>query len=468
MSLPAPPPARNLALMFGIALVLRLAFAAAFHEGQILQPGTLVRHVSIARSLMAGHGLQQEQRTPPNATRPQDGEVTLNDPGVWGPLDPTNLDRPTISDSVGYGVLLAAVWTLTGASFLPVILLQALLDALCAPALAGIATTLSGDKRLGRATGWTYALLPPLARVAVNPHRDAWALFGMVLGLWFLLRHVRKDKGSPLFSPALLGATLCVAVGTWLRPPMLALAVVTPLLLLAHPDLPRRRVLAGGLAFFVGALLFVGPFMAYNQRVWGKPWMMVSGLGQWESYGEFPNPYGNANSDVAAGAYVASQPNPPPSLTPAWDAVLLRRVHEIDAADPTLKHRNALKRLPQLFASGFADVVAVPPEARMSVWMATPGHTRLGYLRAYPLLSLVRFCLSPPFWVLVFTGVWLLRRSWRRLLVFAAAPAYSTLYCAYSHFENRIIVVGLWGAALFFAAALLAASDFWRARRRAA
>ena len=45
-------------VLLAVALACRGVFLVAYHYGPHLQNGTLVRHVSIARSLLAGHGFQ--------------------------------------------------------------------------------------------------------------------------------------------------------------------------------------------------------------------------------------------------------------------------------------------------------------------------------------------------------------------------------------------------------------------------
>jgi hypothetical protein len=156
-------------------------------------------------------------------------------------------------------------------------------------------------------------------------------------------------------------------------------------------------------------------------------------------------------------------------LTPfslEWDAVLSRRVDEINAAEPLLKHINAARRFPQFLVSGFSDVFSFSPDLQIRAWIkGAPDRTLVRYVLENPFVAFVRFGLGPAFWIPTLLGGALSMRRWREMVVFALAPSWFIFYNIYSHFENRNVVVGMWGAVVFFAVAILWLLDrllLWR------
>ena len=436
---------RGYGVLIVLALAVRLVFLAYYHDGPYVQSGTLVRHVSIARSLLSGHGFQQEFRFAGEIKR-EGGEGKILPPHAWPPLDPEAVGTPTPIDSVGYGTLLAGLWRLTGTrSFLPVQGLQLFLDALVAPVLVWIVLALTGAPRRAWAVGGVYALFLPTARMAVNPHREIWAVIGTVFAVALMLRFARGGRW-----PAVLGAGAVFTLAAWLRPTIMPLALLLPAALLLHPALRPRRVLAGGVALLaVVSAGFWAPFVAYNLATYGEPVAMIQGLGRWTGYGEFPNPYGAGPLDDDARRWVAEQGYDLQFGSLEWDRVLVERVREIEADDPTLKFRNALKRLPQFLAAGFSDVFDFPREYQRHVYLAKPGHTLLTYVLDHPLVAFARFGLAASFWALALLGLALCLPSWRRVALLAVPPAWTVALASYTHFENRNIVIGMWGAIYF-------------------
>lgn len=450
--------------LFGLALLVRVVFLLLSADSQIIQEGTLVRHLTIARSVQEGHGWQQESFP----SKQIHGVTAAGKPyllpvDAWPALRPDQLATPTPIDTVGFAALLATVWTVTGSrSLVPVQVLHVVLDSAAAVLLAWLVAALVGNRRLAVVAGVLYALLLPAARLAINPHRDAWAIW---TGLAVLACAVRFEQtGRVRF---LLGLAGTAVVGAWLRPTTVALFVPLVAVLWVVPAVSGRRV---GLALAALATSlavgFFAPFVAWNQQTYGRPFAVVSALGAWVAMGEYPNDHKAGNSDTAACQRVEELGYHGRPFTLEWDDVLGQEVARISAADPTLVWRNALRRLPQFAVSGFADVLEVPDHLRMTNYTATPGKSARTFLIDHPFWALARFGLAPLFWLTAAAGAVLLRRTWRQWLWLVVPAAWGIGYSALSHFETRNIVVTLWGPLVLVAAVVLAGWDAVRRRQR--
>ncbi|MHC4117537.1 MAG: ArnT family glycosyltransferase [Planctomycetota bacterium] len=438
--------------VFAACLACRVVFLLFYHHGPVLQKGTLIRHVSIARNLLAGHGWKQEFDIQGELFRVVNGKKLMVDPEDWPPIRTQNLKEPAPTDTVGYAVLLAGIWAVTGKQiFLWVQLLQIVLDSLVCLALYAIVHWQIGKRSLAGLAAILYAVFLPAARMAVNPHRDIWAVYGVVFALYFVTLYVQRRRWWSLLLSAGVLAICC-----WMRPNILLIPPVLGFGLW----LSRRLTLAKSCAVTVVQgiglfLLFILPFVRYNQAVYGRPWVVCSGLGAWERYGEFDNPFGCKFSDVAAAEYVRSKGYDYPLYSEEFDNVLSERVREIESEAPFLKYVNMARRAPQFMFCGFSDVFTFPKELLIREYMRQPDKTYLTYVLEHPLVFLAKYGIAPLFWAMVLLGIIVDRKRWRKNLLFALIAAYYIGLCCRGHFENRYVVVGMWSTLYFVAAVLV-------------
>ncbi len=231
----------------------------------------------------------------------------------------------------GPALLLAAIWRLTGPQrYLPLQLLQALLDALAVLLVYWISRRLYGRDRAALLAAAGYALFVPLAMLMTIPFYDPWAVLltiaSFALFLWSL------DTPSPGRRLLAMGAT--VGAGLWFRPALAILPLALAVALV--PSMGWRRAARHGLVPLMVALVIVAPYSLWTLSDRGQFTPVSVGVGQvlWEGLGERPNSFGAVLNDDVTFEQVHRERPKLAYATPAYDSYLRHKAVRAIAADP--------------------------------------------------------------------------------------------------------------------------------------
>jgi len=279
----------------------------------------------LAHSLLAGHGFAINEVAANYAGGLAIREHRLIDPAA---IDYAALDRhgewePQIDEPVGGPLLLAGLWEITGSQhYLPIQLLQAIVDALCALLIFRISSRLFKRRGAALLAAAIYALYPPIAWQTTIVYNDIWAVdftIAIVAASLEAVGSVHRWRWLAL-SGLLTGAGLYFRPNLVLLPGVLALATIA--------GVSWRRTLARALVPTAIALALVAPWLIRDYHDFHTFVFIRSGLGitMWAGLGELPNNFG-ANQDDYTPIYAkvrSIRPDLRPE-TPAWDSFALKR-----------------------------------------------------------------------------------------------------------------------------------------------
>lgn len=327
---------RALVALVIVALFIRLAaLASDTHPGDLA--GLSGASGEVARNILV-HG----RWFVVNANAP-----TANTPAAEGErrerrlVDPLEIDYaqadahprfvPYRIQMPGTALLLAAMWWLTGQQrYLPLQLLQALLDALAVLLVYWISRRLYGRDRAALLAATGYALFIPLAMLMTIPFYDPWAvLFTIASFALFLWSLDAQRPGRRLLA---MGAT--VGAGLWFRPALAVLPLALAVALV--PSMGWRRAALHGFVPLMVALVIVAPYSLWTLSDRGQFTPVNVGVGQvlWEGLGERPNSFGAVLDDGVTFEQVHRERPKLAYATPAYDSYLRHKALRAIAADP--------------------------------------------------------------------------------------------------------------------------------------
>ncbi|HXN37058.1 MAG TPA: glycosyltransferase family 39 protein [Solirubrobacteraceae bacterium] len=339
-------------------------------------------------------------------------------------IDYAQLDRgavfhPESGESIGSATLLAGLWQITGGeSYLPLQVLQAIVDALAALLVYHIAMCLFNVRRAAIVAAALYALYPPIAWLTIVPYNDIWAVdFTIAIVATYLqaLQSVHRWRWL-----AVCG--LVAGIGSYFRPNVL---LIVPVLALATIAMTGwREALRKGACVTVIGALFLIPWTVRNYDDFHAFIPGTSSLWEnmWNGLGELPNDVGASRG--THGVYeevkaVAPQLRPE---SPAWD----------DYLKPWVVH--AIEHQPLFYLESVAHRAAVATLWNHdTTWM----HAGVAPLRGYEggilafvvnrPLDLLQYGLQPLVFVFAALALALTWRRWRREHLILVAAALSVL-----------------------------------------
>jgi 4-amino-4-deoxy-L-arabinose transferase-like glycosyltransferase len=307
-----------LAIIVSAGLGVRLAYLASDpHHGSPAQ-----YYGELARNLIAGRGFTKNE----GATRYTQGllerEHRLIDPATvdYAPLDRHGDWQPEIAEPPGTGVLLAGAWEITGREyFLPMQILQAILDALCALLIFRISLRLFKRSNAALAAAALYAVYLPVAWQTTVVYSDFWAVDFTIAIVACYLEAI--ESARPWRWLVICG--LLAGAGAYFRP---NLAFLPPILALAAlAGVGWRRTLTRALVPSAIVLVLLAPWTIRAYKDFHTLIFVRSGLAtvMWAGFGQLHSNLGvtvpTANAEMSSlrtGLRIES---------PAWENVLLKR-----------------------------------------------------------------------------------------------------------------------------------------------
>jgi 4-amino-4-deoxy-L-arabinose transferase-like glycosyltransferase len=317
-----------LLMIVALALGVRLSYLASDPHN----PKNLTYYGEVAQSLITGHGFSDregaggyiEQLRNRTHRLPEPAEVDLAAiPGLgrW---------QPWIDEPVGGPLLLTGLWEIADRGhYLPLQLLQALVDALCVLLVFRISMRLFGRPRAALLAAGAYALYPPIAWQTTIVYNDIWAVdFTLVIVASYLEAIGSVDAVGWARSRGWLA--LCgtlTGAGLYFRPNLVILPAVLAFATIVHVG--WRRTLVRALVPTAIALVLVAPWLIRDYRTFHTFVFVRSGLGitLWSGLGETQNDFGASERSYAGidARMHRLRPDLRPE-TPAWDSYLLAHI----------------------------------------------------------------------------------------------------------------------------------------------
>lgn len=420
------PPASYRRILWGIlalAFLLRLGFLFKNWDNLEFAPSFLL-HTEVARNILNGHWFQINQPYLDQYIRACYEQHTLIDPADYPPPQEEHLAQ-LHNDEGGYGLLLAALWSVTGSERWWIVrLLQIIIDVLMCWLVYRIGTR-AFHERAGVAAAFLYAIFLPEIDLAVRPHRDVWVTFLFITTTFVLL--TSSDSRRRLVWFALLG--MFAGLVSLMRSTAVPFVLFTIVLMIALR--PTRQEFLAAAALLFGFLLTFSPLLVRNAIVFGKP-MLTRGAfwhSFWGGVGQFPNPYGIRENDREIAA-LALKLNPQARFdTPLYEETLKKEALRFVEENPSWVISATVKR---------ALTFVFPRIGRELFFQNPHPQEKVGTINRLfggGMLLVVDGLLAG----LYLVGIWLSRRRWRVLLVVLFPYVYTLLTLAPFYLVGRNI-----------------------------
>lgn len=173
--------------------------------------------------------------------------------------------------------------------FLQIVLLQSFIDLLMVFAIFDIGLAIGGNN-VASLAGVSYALFLPQVFLVTMPAYDCWLTFALVVGTWLYIR----NKGPIITAAALFGLSQVRSIAALF---MTAIA--------AWEILGARRISRHSIVTIGASMLLLGTLSICNYVTRGElsPVRSTTGHSFWVGVGQFSNPYVDAPTDGAVGAF---------------------------------------------------------------------------------------------------------------------------------------------------------------------
>lgn len=257
-----------------------------------------------------------------------------------------------VNDTIGYGVILGLLWKLTGTyKFFHVQLLQIILFALLMPLAFACARILFGSAQIAWWCVVAQLFFFPLLAMNMQPVRDIWAYYGVLLLLYGLLSYIFENKSRYVLLACAIGFSIC----QWARPAVLPAFVLVCGVLAAYglyAQKYRKRVFFACATFVMTTMFcFWFPFMTYNKINYDRYFVGPVGQDLLEGMGEFENPWGFQLSDQFVNEYISKKYGSVYG-TPQFDDDAKKEFMFAYQQKPAMFYTNIFRRVPQLLLPG--------------------------------------------------------------------------------------------------------------------
>jgi 4-amino-4-deoxy-L-arabinose transferase-like glycosyltransferase len=309
-----------LAVIFAASLSVRLLYLASDpHDWR-----TQSYFSELAHGLETGHGFSMNEVAAKYIFRLNEHKHILTEPANinYASLDKHGEWLPEVNEPIGGGVLIAGVWKIVGHGyFLPMQILQAIVDAFCTLLIFRISMRLFKRRNAALIAAALYAVYFPIAWQTTIVYNDIWAVdFAIAIVAAYL-----EAVGSAYRWRWLLACGLLTGVGIYFRPHLLILPAVLAFAMLSVVG--WRRTLGDALVTTAIALALLVPWTIHSYHAFHTFTLTRSGVGSvmWNSLGELPNNFGadSTNENIIIARIHSERPDLR-TYSPAWDSFLLK------------------------------------------------------------------------------------------------------------------------------------------------
>ncbi|MCX6133081.1 MAG: glycosyltransferase family 39 protein [Ignavibacteriales bacterium] len=415
---------RLLFAVLALALFVRLGFLYR-NWNNLDFAASYLMHAEVARNILNGHWFQLDQQHLQDYLRECTTQSRLIDQQDFPPPAQEHL-VPLYNDEGGYGLLLAAIWKITGSHrWWYVRLLQVLLDVLMCWFVYRIGRQVFNE-RTGLIAAFAYACFIPGIELAVRPHRDIWVTFLFIITVYQLT----AIGSGPHTWWRILGIGIATGIVAWMRSTVLLFVILMiPMVFVMRPP---REALRFSFLLLVGFVLTFSPLVVRNYVVFNK-FMATRGVfwhSFWAGVGQMPNPYAVRDDDETIIRFARSLDSSAQYETDYYEQVLKREALTYVSIHPFLYAGSVLKR----------GVVFVFPKIGRELFFQPqlPQHvtgtlnTSFGKIMLMIVDGLFTGCFL--------AGLWLTRRRWRDLAVLCYPYVYTLVTLAPFYLVGRNIM----------------------------
>jgi len=423
-SIPTRRYPRLIIAVLALALFVRLGFLYR-NWNNLDFAASYLMHAEVARNILNGHWFQLDQQYLQGYLQECTNQSKLIDPQDYPPPTEEHL-VPLYNDEGGYGLLLAAIWKITGSHrWWYVRVLQLLLDVLMCWLVYQIGTR-TFNERVGLLAAFVYACFIPGIELAVRPHRDIWVTFLFIVTVYQLI----AISSAPNKWWRILGIGVATGVVAWMRSTVLLFVILmVPLLFVTKP---WKDALRYSFLLLVGFVLTFSPLVIRNYVVFNK-FMATRGVfwhSFWAGVGQMPNPYGVRDDDETVIRFAHTLDSTAQYKTDHYEQVLRREALRFVGEHPFLYAGSIVKR----------GVVFVFPKIGRELFFQPqlPQHVT-GTLN----LSFGKFVLmivDGLFTGCFLFGLWLSRKRWRDLMIVCYPYIYTLVTLAPFYLVGRNIM----------------------------
>ena len=421
---PARQIPRIVLAILALALLVRLGFLYK-NWNNLDFAASYLMHAEVARNILDGHWFQLDQQYLQDYLRECTAQSKLIDPQDFPPPVQTHL-VPLYNDEGGYGLLLAAIWKVTGSHrWWYVRVLQILLDVLMCWLVYRIGRQ-TFNERTGLIAALVYACFIPGIELAVRPHRDIWVTFLFIITVFQLT----SVSTGPNKWWRILGIGIATGIVAWMRSTVLLFVILMiPLMFVTKP---RREALRFSLLLLAGFLLTFFPLIVRNYVVFNK-FMATRGVfwhSFWAGVGQMPNPYGVRDDDETIIRFARSLDSTAQYETDYYEQVLKREAVTYIGQHPLEYAGSVLKR----------GVVFVFPKIGREVFFQPQLPQHVTGMLNLSVAKLALMIVDGLFTGCFLAGIWLARRRWRELAVICYPYLYTLLTLAPFYLVGRNIM----------------------------
>lgn len=431
-------------------LLLVLVLAAAFRFGFLYKnwnnldfaPVSLM-HAEVARNILNGNWFQINQHHLQFTLEECRSRGALIDPSDF-PAPANEELSPLFEEEPGYGLLMAAVWKVTGLhQWWPIRVLQVLVDLVMCWLVFQIGRKMF-DERAGLVASLIYACFIPGIELVVRPHRDIWVTFLFIFTVYQLI--VLRDSKKPWLQ--ILSIGIATGVVAWMRSTVLLYVILmAPLLFVVRPGREAFRFSAILIAAF--ALTF-SPLIIRNYLVFDK-FMATRGVfwhSFWAGVGQMPNPYNLQDDDETIVRFAQSLDSTAGRQTIAYEQVLRAEAFKFVREHPVWYATSIVRRA----------IVFVAPKIGREMFFQPllPKHVTGTLNLSVSKIALLGIDLLVT--CLFLAGIWLKRSRWKEMLVVGYPYLYTLATLAPFYLVGRNIMNVYFVVILFASAAL---SSLW-------
>jgi 4-amino-4-deoxy-L-arabinose transferase-like glycosyltransferase len=407
-----------------LAAVMRVGFLYKNWDNLDFAPSFMI-HAEVARNILNGHWFQENRAYLHDYVDSCQQSHRLIDPEDYAPPKEEQL-TPLYNDEGGYGLLLAAIWKMTGVKrWWYVRILQIMLDLIMCWLIYATGKKLFGEKS-GLLAALLYACFIPGIELVVRPHRDIWVTFLFITSVYQLVS--LTENRNALWRMLFIG--VATGIVAWMRSTVLLYVILMiPILFMTRERNPALRF---SLVLFAGFVLTFSPLIVRNYVVFDK-FMATRGAfwhSFWAGIGQTPNPYHVRDDDETVVRFAQSIDSTAQLDTDHYEQVLKQEAVRLLRDHPLWYVGSVAKRAVVFVFPKIGRELFFQPQLPQHI----TGTMNVSFGKAF--LLAVDGVLTGLF----FAGIWITRKRWKDLLVVCYPYLYTLVSLAPFYLAGRNIM----------------------------